>query len=66
MDYILQGVLTSGTGANLGGLARREGGAQDRYSNVEGNNGTPYAAFAGYTPSLVEIRLGVQPDLPDR
>ena len=53
VNYILQGVLTSGTAANLGGLAGREAAGKTGTSNVESNNGTPYAAFAGYTPGLV-------------
>ena len=53
VNYILQGVLTSGTAANVGGLSGREAAGKTGTSNVEGNNGTPYAAFAGYTPSLV-------------
>ena len=53
VNYILQGVLTSGTAANLGGLAGREAAGKTGTSNVEGGAGTPYAAFAGYTPSLV-------------
>ena len=53
VNYILQGVLTSGTAANLGGLAGREAAGKTGTSNVEDNNGTPYAAFAGYTPNLV-------------
>ena len=53
VNYILQGVLTTGTAANLGGLAGREAAGKTGTSNVANNNGTPYAAFAGYTPSLV-------------
>jgi membrane peptidoglycan carboxypeptidase len=53
VNYILQGVLTSGTGAQLGGLAGREAAGKTGTSNVANNNGTPYAAFAGYTPNLV-------------
>ncbi len=53
VNYILQGVLTSGTAANLGGLAGREAAGKTGTSNVADNNGTPYAAFAGYTPNLV-------------
>ena len=53
VNYILQGVLTSGTAAQLGGLAGRESAGKTGTSNVEGGGGTPYAAFAGYTPSLV-------------
>jgi len=54
VNYILQGVLVSpGTAGNLGGLAGREAAGKTGTSNVEGGGGTPYAAFAGYTPSLV-------------
>src|SRR6266700_3745698 len=53
VSYILQGVLTSGTAANIGGLAGRQAAGKTGTSNVEGGGGTPYAAFAGYTPSLV-------------
>jgi membrane peptidoglycan carboxypeptidase len=53
VNYILQGVLTSGTAANLGGLYGRESAGKTGTSNVEGGGGTPYAAFAGYTPNLV-------------
>jgi membrane peptidoglycan carboxypeptidase len=53
VSYILQGVLTSGTAANLGGLADRQAAGKTGTSNVEGGGGTPYAAFAGYTPNLV-------------
>jgi membrane peptidoglycan carboxypeptidase len=53
VNYILQGVLTSGTAANIGGLAGREAAGKTGTSNVEGGGGTPYAAFAGYTPNLV-------------
>jgi membrane peptidoglycan carboxypeptidase len=53
-SYILQGVLTgSGTASNIGGLAGREAAGKTGTSNVEGGAGTPYAAFAGYIPSLV-------------
>ena len=53
VNYILQGVLTSGTAAIIGGLVGREAAGKTGTSNVANNNGTPYAAFAGYTPSLV-------------
>jgi membrane peptidoglycan carboxypeptidase len=53
VNYILQGVLTSGTAANLGGLYGRQSAGKTGTSNVEGGGGTPYAAFAGYTPNLV-------------
>ena len=53
VNYILQGVLTTGTAGNIGGLAGREAAGKTGTSNVEGGGGTPYAAFAGYTPNLV-------------
>ena len=56
VSYILQGVLTSGTAAppsGPGGLAGRQAAGKTGTSNVEGGGGTPYAAFAGYTPSLM-------------
>jgi membrane peptidoglycan carboxypeptidase len=55
VNYILQGVLISGTAAppaGPGGLDRPAAGKTGT-SNVENGFGTPYAAFAGYTPSLV-------------
>jgi len=53
VNYILQGVLTTGTAGNIGGLAGREAAGKTGTSNVANNDGTPYAAFAGYTPNLV-------------
>ena len=53
VNFILQGVLTVGTAQGIGGLAGREAAGKTGTSNVEGGGGTPYAAFAGYTPSLV-------------
>ncbi|HXZ77688.1 MAG TPA: penicillin-binding transpeptidase domain-containing protein, partial [Streptosporangiaceae bacterium] len=53
VNYILQGVLTTGTAASVGGLADREAAGKTGTSNVENGFGTPYAAFAGYTPNLV-------------
>jgi membrane peptidoglycan carboxypeptidase len=53
VNYILQGVLTSGTAQFIGGLAGREAAGKTGTSNVESGGGTPYAAFAGYTPNLV-------------
>jgi membrane peptidoglycan carboxypeptidase len=52
VNYILQGVLTSGTGAGLA-LSGYQAAGKTGTSNVEGGNGTPYAAFAGYTSALV-------------
>jgi membrane peptidoglycan carboxypeptidase len=53
VNYILQGVLTSGTAESVGGLNGREAAGKTGTSNVQNGFGTPYAAFAGYTPSLV-------------
>ena len=53
VNYILQGVLVNGTAGNIGGLLGREAAGKTGTSNVEGGGGTPYAAFAGYTPNLV-------------
>ena len=53
VNYILQGVLTTGTAAQIGGLYGRQAAGKTGTSNVEGGGGTPYAAFAGYTPNLV-------------
>ncbi len=46
-------MLTTGTAQGIGGLPGREAAGKTGTSNVANNNGTPYAAFAGYTPSLV-------------
>ena len=53
VNYILQGVLTTGTAASVGGLNGREAAGKTGTSNVANGFGTPYAAFAGYIPSLV-------------
>ena len=53
VNYILQGVLVPRHGGPVGGLSGREAAAKTGTSNVANNDGTPYAAFAGYTPSLV-------------
>ena len=53
VNYILQGVLTTGTAASVGGLSGRQAAGKTGTSNVANGFGTPYAAFAGYTPSLV-------------
>jgi membrane peptidoglycan carboxypeptidase len=51
VNYILQGVLTSGTAA--GGEINYPAAGKTGTSNIESGNGTPYAAFAGYTTKLV-------------
>ncbi len=54
VNYILQGVLVSpGTAATVGGLNGRQAAGKTGTSNVANGFGTPYAAFAGYTPNLV-------------
>ncbi len=53
MNYILQGVLTfpGATGAGLS-LANYQAAGKTGTSNVASGNGTPFAAFAGYTTAL--------------
>ena len=64
VNYILQGVLTTGTAGNIGGLSGRQAAGKTGTSNVEGNDGTPYAAFAGYTPNLVSYTSVFNPISP--
>ena len=52
VNYILQGVLTSGTAAGME-LSGREAAGKTGTSNDASGFGSPYAAFAGYTPTLV-------------
>jgi membrane peptidoglycan carboxypeptidase len=53
VNYILQGVLTYPNGTAYGnGLAGYEAAGKTGTSNVASGNGTPYAAFAGYTTAL--------------
>jgi membrane peptidoglycan carboxypeptidase len=52
VNYILQGVLTTGTAAGMT-LANYQAAGKTGTSNVESGNGTPFAAFAGYTTALV-------------
>jgi membrane peptidoglycan carboxypeptidase len=52
VNYILQGVLTTGTAAGME-LANYQAAGKTGTSNVESGNGTPFAAFAGYTTALV-------------
>jgi membrane peptidoglycan carboxypeptidase len=65
VNYVLQGVLTApgATGAGLG--IGRPAAGKTGTSNVEGGNGgTPYAAFAGYTPTLVSYTSAFNPESP--
>jgi membrane peptidoglycan carboxypeptidase len=52
VNYILQGVLTTGTAGGLE-LADHQAAGKTGTSNVESGNGSPFAAFAGYTTALV-------------
>jgi membrane peptidoglycan carboxypeptidase len=52
-NYILQGVLNFPGGTAYGnGLANYQAAGKTGTSNVENGNGTPFAAFAGYTTKL--------------
>ncbi len=51
-NYILQGVLTTGTAAGME-LASYPAAGKTGTSNVASGDGTPFAAFAGYTTALV-------------
>ncbi|HEX4255131.1 MAG TPA: transglycosylase domain-containing protein [Streptosporangiaceae bacterium] len=65
VNYVLQGVLTApgATGATLG--IGRPAAGKTGTSNVEGGNGgTPYAAFAGYTPTLASYTSAFNPESP--
>ena len=53
MNYILQGVLNFPNGTAYGnGLANYQAAGKTGTSNVASGNGTPFAAFAGYTTAL--------------
>jgi len=69
VNYVLQGVLTApgATGAGLGigrPAAAKTGTSNVASTNTIGANGTPYAAFAGYTPSLVSYTSVFNPESP--
>jgi membrane peptidoglycan carboxypeptidase len=63
VNYILQGVLTSGTAAGME-LANRQAAGKTGTSNIQSGNGTPYAAFAGYTPNLASFTSVFYPAAP--
>jgi membrane peptidoglycan carboxypeptidase len=65
VNYILQGVLTNGTAAGMG-LANYQAAGKTGTSNVESGNGTPFAAFAGYTTSLVGYVSVFNPKSPTK
>jgi membrane peptidoglycan carboxypeptidase len=53
VNYILQGVFNFPNGTAYGsGLANYQAAGKTGTSNVANGNGTPYAAFAGYTTAL--------------
>jgi membrane peptidoglycan carboxypeptidase len=52
VNYILQGVLTTGTASAIGGIPGYQAAGKTGTSNVTSGDGTPYAAFAGYTTNL--------------
>jgi membrane peptidoglycan carboxypeptidase len=54
VNYILQGVLDFPNGTAYGmGLADYQAAGKTGTSNVDNGDGTPFAAFAGYTTALV-------------
>ena len=67
-NYILQGVLTTGTASTgsggPGGIAGYQAAGKTGTSNVENGRGTPYAAFAGYTSNLVAYTSVFNPVSP--
>jgi membrane peptidoglycan carboxypeptidase len=63
VNYILQGVLTVGTAGALGGINGYQAAGKTGTSNVDGN-GTPYAAFAGYTTNLASFTSVFNPLSP--
>jgi membrane peptidoglycan carboxypeptidase len=64
VNYILQGVLINGTAAGMG-LSGRQSAGKTGTSNVISGNGTPYAAFAGYIPSLAGYVSVFYPQAPE-
>jgi membrane peptidoglycan carboxypeptidase len=65
VNYILQGVLNFPNGTAYGmGLANYEAAGKTGTSNVASGNGTPFAAFAGYTTGLVGYASVFNPASP--
>jgi membrane peptidoglycan carboxypeptidase len=64
VNYVLQGVLTAPGATGLGLGIGRPAAAKTGTSNVQNGNGTPYAAFAGYTPTLVSYTSVFNPVSP--
>ena len=67
VNYILQGVLNFPNGTAYGmGLANYQAAGKTGTSNVASGNGTPFAAFAGYTTGLVGYVSVFNPASPTR
>jgi membrane peptidoglycan carboxypeptidase len=65
VNYILQGVLNFPNGTAYGmGLANYEAAGKTGTSNVASGNGTPFAAFAGYTTALTAYVSVFNPKSP--
>jgi membrane peptidoglycan carboxypeptidase len=64
-DYVLHGVLTfPGGTATDHDLANYDAAGKTGTSNVESGNGTPYAAFAGFTTALTSYTSVFNPKSP--
>lgn len=64
VSYILRGVLTNGTAGTIGPISGYDSAGKTGTSNVESGNGTPYAAFAGYTTNLASFTSVFNPISP--
>jgi membrane peptidoglycan carboxypeptidase len=64
VNYILQGTIATGTAAGYSLPDGRESAGKTGTSNVASGNGTPYAAFAGYTPNLASYTSVFNPISP--
>lgn len=68
VNYILQGVITTGTEAPPAGPGALDNGyvaaGKTGTSNVASGNGTPYAGFAGYTTNLASYTSVFNPVSP--
>jgi membrane peptidoglycan carboxypeptidase len=65
VSYILRGVLTNGTASNIGPINGYDSAGKTGTSNVaQAGQGTPYAAFAGYTTNLASFTSVFNPISP--
>jgi membrane peptidoglycan carboxypeptidase len=64
VSYILRGVLTNGTAGTIGPISGYDSAGKTGTSNVASGNGTPYAAFAGYTTNLASFTSVFNPISP--